>query len=104
MKKINATSVPVSRGSRYPQPFAEPCSNKLRHRLSIAAGLKRIGINLLELGPGARSSQRHWHTETEEFVYILERDVVLISNAGEEILRAGDYAGFMPGDEDGHHL
>jgi uncharacterized cupin superfamily protein len=104
VKKIDVTSVPVSAGSRYPQPFAEPCLNKLRRRLSVAAGLKRIGINLLELGPGAWSSQRHWHTEAEEFVYVLEGEVVLVSNAGDEILRAGDCAGFIPGDENGHHL
>lgn len=104
MKKIDVTSAPLSKGSRYPQPFAAPCLNKLRRRLSVAAGLRRIGINLLELGPGARSSQRHWHTETEEFVYVLEGEVVLVPNAGKEILGAGDYAGFIPGDEDGHHL
>ena len=104
VKKIDVMTVPVASGSRYPQPFAEPCLNKLRRRLSVAAGLKRIGINLLELGPGAWSSQRHWHTEAEEFVYVLEGEVVLVSNAGEEVLRAGDCAGFLPGDEDGHHL
>jgi uncharacterized cupin superfamily protein len=104
VKKIDVMSTPVASGSRYPQPFAEPCSNKLRRRLSVAAGLKRIGINLLELGPGAWSSQRHWHTEAEEFVYVLEGEVVLVSNAGEEVLRVGDYAAFLPGDEDGHHL
>ena len=104
MKKIDLTSAPLSEGSRYPEPFAEPCLNKLRRRLSVAAGLKRIGVNLLELGPGAWSSQRHWHTAAEEFVYVLEGEVVLVSNAGEEILRIGDCAGFIPGDEDGHHL
>lgn len=53
VKKIDVTSAPVSNGSRYPRPFVEPCLNKLRRRLSVAAGLKEIGINLLELGPGA---------------------------------------------------
>ena len=53
MKKIDVTSAPVSNGSRYPRPFVEPCLNKFRRRLSVAAGLKKVGINLLELGPGA---------------------------------------------------
>jgi len=104
MKKIDIQSAPISAGSRYPEPFAAPCQNKIRHRLAIAAGLKQIGINLLELEPGAWSSQRHWHTHAEEFVYVLEGEVVLVTEGGEEILRVGDCAAFLPGDRDVHHL
>jgi uncharacterized cupin superfamily protein len=104
MRKIAIERAPVSAGSRYPEPFAAPCQNKIRHRLAVAAGLKQIGINLLELDPGAWSSQRHWHTQAEEFVYVLEGEVVLVTEGSEEILRAGDCAAFLPGDADGHHL
>ena len=103
-RKIDIQSAPISSGSRYPAPFATPCQNKTRHRLALAVGLKQIGINLLELAPGAWSSQRHWHTEAEEFVYVLEGEVVLVTEGSEELLRAGDCAGFLPGDRDGHHL
>jgi len=37
-------------------------------------------------------------------VYVLEGEVVLVTDAGEEILRAGDCAGFKAGIRDGHHL
>jgi uncharacterized cupin superfamily protein len=104
MKKIDIQGAPVSTGSRYPEPFDKPCRNKLRRRLAVAAGLKHIGINLLELDPGAWSSQRHWHTRAEEFVYVLEGEVVLVTERGEETLHAGDCAAFLPGDNDGHHL
>ena len=104
MSKIDIQSAPVSAGSRYPEPFAAPCEDKIRRRLAVAAGLKHIGINLLELAPGAWSSQRHWHTEAEEFVYVLEGEVVLVTEGGEEILHAGECAAFLPGDPDGHHL
>ena len=104
MKKIDIERAPVSGGSRYPEPFAAPCQNKIRHRLAIAAGLKQIGINLLVLQPGAWSSQRHWHTETEEFVYVLEGEVVLVTEGSAEVLHAGDCAAFLAGDPDGHHL
>jgi len=103
-KKIDIERAPISAGSRYPEPFARPCQNKIRHRLGVAAGLKEIGINLLELAPGAWSSQRHWHTRAEEFVYVLEGEVVLVTEGCEEILHAGDCAAFLPGDPDGHHL
>ena len=61
-------------------------------------------MNLLRLPPGAWSSQRHWHSAEDEFVYVLEGEVVLATGAGEEILRAGDSAGFKAGVPDGHHL
>jgi uncharacterized cupin superfamily protein len=104
MKKIDIQGAPVSAGSRYPAPFAAPCQDKIRRRLAIAAGLKQIGINLLELAPGAWSSQRHWHTQAEEFVYVLEGEVVLVTERSEEVLHVGDCAAFLPGDADGHHL
>jgi uncharacterized cupin superfamily protein len=104
MKKIDVWQAPVSMGSRYPKPFDENCQNKNRRRLAIAAGLKHLGINLLQLAPGAWSSQRHWHTEAEEFVYVLRGEVVLVTEGGEEVLRAGDCAGFLAGDPNGHHL
>jgi uncharacterized cupin superfamily protein len=103
-KKIDIERAPISAGSRYPQPFDGPCQNKLRRRLAVAAGLKQIGINLLELAPGAWSSQRHWHTQAEEFVYVLDGEVVLVTEGCEEVLHAGDCAAFLPGDPDGHHL
>lgn len=103
-RKIDIQNAPISSGSRYPEPFAAPCHDKFRRRLAIAAGLKQIGINLLELAPGAWSSQRHWHTQAEEFVYVLEGEVVLVTEGSEEILHAGECAAFLAGDPDGHHL
>ena len=54
--------------------------------------------------PGAWSSQRHWHTREDEFVYVLSGEVVLVTDGGEEVLRAGDAAGFPAGDSNGHCL
>ena len=104
MNKIDIVDAPVRAGSRYPKPYDEPCRNKLRRRLGAAAGLKTLGINLLELEPGAWSSQLHWHALAEEFVLVLEGEVVLVTGGGEELLRAGDCAGFAAGDPNGHHL
>ena len=103
-KRIDIERAPLSSGSKYPEPFDAPCLNKARRRLAKAAGLKQLGINLLELAPGAWSSQRHWHSHDEEFVYILDGEVVLVTEGCEETLHAGDCAAFLPGDPDGHHL
>jgi uncharacterized cupin superfamily protein len=104
MKKLDIEKARISAGSRYPKPFDAPCQNKVRYRLAATAGLKRIGVNLLRLEPGAWSSQRHWHSEAEEFVYVLDGEITLVSEGGAEVLHAGECAAFLPGDPDGHHL
>jgi uncharacterized cupin superfamily protein len=104
MKKIDVSAAQVVLGSSYPAPYDEPCRQRHRLRLGDAAGLTQLGVNLLRLPPGAWSSQRHWHSAEDEFVYVLEGEVVLVSDAGEEVLRAGDSAGFKAGDANGHHL
>lgn len=103
-KKIAIESAPTVKGSRYPAPYDEPCRERFRMRLGDAAGLTQFGVNLTTLEPGCWSSQRHWHTGEDEFVFVLEGEIVLVTDAGEEVLRAGDCAGFKAGTADGHHL
>jgi uncharacterized cupin superfamily protein len=103
-KRIDLSEAPLSIGSGYPSPFERPCAARSRQRLGDAAGLTDFGVNMLRLPPGTWSSQRHWHAADDEFVYVLEGEVVLVTNSGEEILRAGDCAGFKAGIKDGHHL
>jgi uncharacterized cupin superfamily protein len=104
MKKIDRAAAPTRFGTRYPPPYDEPCRDRKRWQLGEAAGLTQFGINLLRLAPGVWSSQRHWHSAEDECVMVLEGEVVLVTDAGEEVLRAGDCAGFKAGDPDGHHL
>jgi uncharacterized cupin superfamily protein len=103
-KRIELKGVPVIVGTGYPAPFDQPCAARLRQRLGPVAGLNDFGVNLLRLPPGTWSSQRHWHTAEDEFIFVLEGEVVLITNSGEETLRAGDSAGFKAGADDGHQL
>ncbi len=102
MPKIDPMSAPVGSGSRYPVPFDEPCKARSWKRLGDAAGLTQFGVNLLRLPPGTWSSQRHWHALEDEFVYVLEGEVVLQTDQGEELMRAGECAGFKAGIPDGH--
>lgn len=103
-KRINVETLRVITGTLYPPPFDEPCRARQRTRLADAAGLTQYGVNLVRLKPGAWSSQRHWHTEQDEFIYVLSGELTLVTDAGAETLRAGDCAGFKAGDGDGHHL
>jgi uncharacterized cupin superfamily protein len=102
--KIALESAPTAVGTRYPPPYDEPCRERVRQRLGEAAGLKQFGVNLLRLPPGSWSSQRHWHRAEDEFVYIVAGEVVLVTDAGEQLMRAGECAGFPAGAPDGHHL
>jgi uncharacterized cupin superfamily protein len=104
MPKVDLAKAPVRTGTGYPVPFDAPCRDRHRLRLGDAGGLSQFGVNLLTLKPGVWSSQRHWHHKEDEFVYVVAGEVVLITDAGEEVLRAGDCAAFPAGDGDGHHL
>jgi uncharacterized cupin superfamily protein len=103
-KKIDIAAAPRSDGTLYPPPFDEPCRKRRRVKLGDAAGLTQFGVNLCTLPPGAWSSQRHWHTSEDELIYVVSGEVVLVTDDGEEILRAGDAAGFKAGDRNGHHF
>ena len=103
-KKIDVASLPVTIGTLYPPPHDEPCLSRERRALGNAAGLTQFGVNFLRLPPGAWSSQRHWQTRSDEFIYVLSGEVTLVTDAGEEILRPGDAAGFKANDPDGHCL
>ena len=104
MPKIDIASVAKVTGTGYPPPFDAPCAERIRQRLGNAGGLKDFGVNLMHLPPGNWSSQRHWHTHEDEFVYVLEGEVVLIEDAGETMLRAGDCAAFAKNTGNGHHM
>ncbi len=104
MKKIEIGQLKVHTDTDYPPPYDIACRGYQRRRLGDAAGLTQFGVNLLELDPGQWSSQRHWHTAEDEFTYVLVGEVVLVTGEAEEVLRAGDCAGFKCGDPDGHCL
>jgi uncharacterized cupin superfamily protein len=103
-KRIDIAALSSVVGTLYPSPFDAPCRARERTKLGDAAGLSQFGVNLLRLPPGAWSSQRHWHTREDEFVYVLSGEVVLVTDHGEEVLRVGDAAGFPAGDTNGHCL
>ena len=90
--------------SGYPEPYRSQVLPREKRALGDASGLTRIGINHTTLAPGKASSMRHWHTHEDELIYVLEGELVLVTDAGERPLRAGQCAGFPAGHEDGHQL
>jgi uncharacterized cupin superfamily protein len=104
MPRIDVSQVPERKGSGYPSPFAAAAGARIKQALGDAAGLTDFGVNLTRLPPGAWSSQRHWHTEEDEFVYVLSGELVLVTDAGEQPLAANECAAFPKNRADGHHL
>ncbi|MEM9812360.1 MAG: cupin domain-containing protein [Pseudomonadota bacterium] len=104
MPKVEPSTAVVVKGSDYPGHFATQCAERLRLRLGHTGGLTTLGVNLTHLQPGQWSSQRHWHSHEDEFVYMLDGEVVLVEETGETLLRTGDSAAFPKGAPNGHHL
>ena len=98
-----ATIAEISQ-SGYPEPYRSRVAGRHRRRLGDAAGLTNFGVNLVRLDPGSESSMRHWHEKQDEFIYVLEGEVTLVTNAGRQKLGAGMAAGFAKGSGDGHQL
>ncbi|WP_247876224.1 cupin domain-containing protein [Azospirillum brasilense] len=88
----------------YPEPFRAAVAGRLRKRLGNPLGITNFGVNLTRLEPGAASALRHWHTRQDEFVYVLDGELTLVTDAGETVLRPGMCAGFPAGRPDGHQL
>src|SRR6187455_992415 len=101
---LDPMSVTPRTSSGYPEPYRSRVLPREKRALGDACGLTKIGINLTTLPPGKESSMRHWHTHEEEFIYVLSGEVVLVTDIGEQVLKAGTCAGFALGTRDGHCL
>lgn len=104
MPKIDLDACPEHSGSGYPPPLNEPCKLRSAKLIAQGAGLTLVGINLMTVPPGQWSSQRHWHDDEDEFVWVVSGEVVLVEDEGETLLRAGDCAAWKAGVANGHHL
>ena len=104
MPKIDLHAVPLRKGTGYPAEFNAQCAERTRRRLGDAGGLVDFGVNLMTLPPGGWSSQRHWHSHEDEFVYVLDGELTLVEDHGETVLVAGECAAFPKGTGNGHHL
>lgn len=101
---LDPMTVEARRGTVYPDRFKPRVAGREKRALGNALGLVNFGVNLVKLEPGAQSALRHWHTQQDEFVWILEGELTLVTDAGPQILKPGQCAGFPKGRPDGHHL
>jgi uncharacterized cupin superfamily protein len=88
----------------FPEPLVSLMAKRERRALGNPFGLTNFGVNLTRLAPGGISAPRHYHSEQDEFVFVLEGTPTLITNGGETQLKPGMCAGFKAGSADAHHL
>ncbi|HEY6334719.1 MAG TPA: cupin domain-containing protein [Alphaproteobacteria bacterium] len=101
---VDPATVSVRTGSSLPEQFRRAIASRRKRRIGDAVGVAQFGVNLVDLGPGDMSSQRHWHEVEDEFIYVLEGELTLVTDEGEQILTTGLCAGFPAGKASGHHM
>jgi uncharacterized cupin superfamily protein len=101
---FDPATVSESNFTSYPEPHRAVNSTRYNRRLADHAGLKNFGVNLTRIIPGGQSSFRHAHSRQDEFIYVLQGEVVLETNDGEQVLRRGMCAGFPAGTGDAHRF
>lgn len=101
---FDPADVPESNYTSYPEPFRGDNQKRWNRRLGDHAGLRNFGVNLTRIIPGGQSSHRHAHSRQDEFVYVLEGEVALETNAGSQVLTAGMCAGFPAATGDAHRF
>ena len=97
-------NLPGRRKTIYPPEYSAGFDKRIKRALGDAGGLTQFGVNLTTLEPGAMSALRHWHQHEDELVFVLEGEVTLITDAGEEMLGRGMAATFPAGEPNAHHL
>jgi uncharacterized cupin superfamily protein len=100
---VHVSAIEAIRRVMYPEPFRSRMGDREKRRLGDRFGLTQFGVNLVTLGAG-QSALRHWHTHEDEFVYVLSGELVLITDAGEQVVGAGMVVGFPAGSRDAHHF
>ena len=104
MPKIDIAKAVVRTKGVYPQPHRSSTDGREKAALGNVAGLTQFGVNLTRLKPGAASALRHWHEQEDEFIYVLDGELVLVEDDGETLLGPGDCAGFKAGAPNGHQI
>jgi uncharacterized cupin superfamily protein len=104
MPKIDIEKIAPQQIASYPKEFAPVISGRSKQRIGDAVGLTQFGVNITRIKAGSASALRHWHEQEDEFIYMLEGELVLRENDGETVLKPGDAAGFKAGSGIAHCL
>jgi len=77
--------------------FVNPAAKRINKSLGDATGLKNLGVHIMTVAPGERSSEYHCHKYEDEAIYVLSGQGM--ATIGEEKFKIapGDFLGFPGG-------
>ena len=101
---FNPLALAESNATLLPERFRAEIQKRWNRRLGDHLKLTNFGVNLTRIAPGGKSAPRHAHSRQDEFVYVLEGEVELETDAGVEALHAGQCAGFPAGTGNAHRF
>ena len=104
MPKIEVAKIPWTNFASYPKEFAPVIAGREKQKLGDAVELSQFGVNLARIKARSKSALRHWHESEDEFIYMLEGELVLHEDSGETVLKPGDAAGWRANGGNGHCL
>jgi len=81
----------------YPAAARQEIEGRKTWPLTSQWRLSQFGVNMVELSPGSWSTQRHCTGPNDELVVVISGELTLVTDDGEEVLRAGDCVGFKAG-------
>src|SRR4051795_7621427 len=94
MPKIDRSKIPFANNPSYPKEFAAAIAGREKQKLGDALGLTQFGVNVSRIKANSKSALRHWHESEDEFIYMLEGELVLHEDSGETVRKPGDAAGW----------
>ena len=105
MPKVDRATATHYERQAYPGQLVHRTDGCWKTKLSDAICLTQMGVGEVELAPGSATGLLHYHNGADEMIYVLEGEVTLVEEGGtEEVLRAGDAAGWKAGDVVGHTI
>jgi uncharacterized cupin superfamily protein len=104
MPKVDRAKIPFGNNASYPREFAPVIAGREKQKLGDAVGLTQFGVNIARIKAHSKSALRHWHESEDEFIFVLEGELVLHEEDGETVLKPGDAAGWKANGGIGHCL
>jgi uncharacterized cupin superfamily protein len=93
---LSAQAIAAMEGERRVH-FVNPKAVRVNKSLGDLAGLKNIGVHIMTVAPGERSSEYHCHRYEDEAIYVLSGGGTAVIGEQSYKLAPGDFLGFPAG-------
>jgi uncharacterized cupin superfamily protein len=93
---LSAETIAAMEGERRVH-FVNPKAVRINKSLGDAAGLKNLGVHMMTVAPGDRSSEYHCHRYEDEAIYVLSGQGTAVIGEDSYKIVSGDFLGFPGG-------